>query len=242
MARQPRPGVRHDAAGQRRVRRRLLLPVALRERHRHQPGGTDRRRPRRLLLHGAVRRPVEGRAHADARAHHRPRPSRQGRRRIRHHEDRTGLRGRDSRHRRRDLSAAGRGCEEELPGVQGADRHGDHPERPACVIASGPAARKDGAAAGPAPLRPLTSDVVICRIDTAETGLRSDVNTAFDNFLHFQISPFSKSLIENTSTFRTVWLNLRIPQRTRPPFTVHCASIHKFMASFSAQFARLDKN
>ncbi|NUB10214.1 hypothetical protein FW320_29130 [Azospirillum sp. Vi22] len=79
------------------------------------------------------------------------------------------------------------------------------------MIVSGPVACQNAKTAGPAPLRPLTSGVEICRIDTAEARLRSDVNTAFDNFLHFQISPFLKSLIENTPTFLMAWLNLRIP-------------------------------
>ena len=54
MAWRPEIGQRHDAAGQRRLRRQLFLPVALRERTGHQSGGADRGGTCRLLLHGAV--------------------------------------------------------------------------------------------------------------------------------------------------------------------------------------------
>src|SRR3954447_641542 len=69
---------RHDVAAVRRVRGALLVLVAVRGGHGQQPGGAHRRRPRRLLLHGALCRSGRSGRRAGVHPHRGRRPDPQG--------------------------------------------------------------------------------------------------------------------------------------------------------------------
>ena len=90
--------------GQRRLVGALFVPLAVRERRRHQPRGADRRRARRLLLDGARGRAVGGRPQAGAHPHDRHGPHRAAGRRLCDPAHPAGHGGADSRDRRRPSS------------------------------------------------------------------------------------------------------------------------------------------
>src|SRR4051794_7738399 len=118
-----------DALRQRGVRGGVLVQLAVRGRRRHQSRGAHRRRPRRLLLDAALRRPGPGRSRSHPGVHHRQGPPREAGGRLPDPPHRAGDRGSRPRHGRRRLPGGGRGRQEGLPGVGTAGRRGDHPER-----------------------------------------------------------------------------------------------------------------
>src|SRR5215216_6399499 len=128
LGRRPARRQGNHAPRQRRVRRSVLVLLALRRGNGNEPRRAYRRRPRRLLLDGAVRRARARRPCSDVDRDRGPGPPRARRQRLSHLTHRALHHGRCARHRRRRLPRAGRDRQEELSRLPGTHRRG-HPAR-----------------------------------------------------------------------------------------------------------------
>src|SRR5690606_20357784 len=123
---QERAGHARHPAERPAFRHRLRLQHPLRRQEGHQPGRTDRRRPRRLLHHGPVGQARRSRLHPDRAGH-----PRRGRpvdgRRPQPFPDPPEAEGPGPRHRREAVPRHRRRRQAELPGFQGPVRRSDQP-------------------------------------------------------------------------------------------------------------------
>src|SRR6266536_2805184 len=118
---------RNHKTRQRRIRRFLLIFIAIRERQRHKSGRIDRRRRGRLLLDGAGVQSRKGRSSRQTRQYHGGGETGAWRWRIQNHFHRFENGSRCSRNGRSKISRASRVNKKDLSSLRRSRRHADQP-------------------------------------------------------------------------------------------------------------------